>query len=832
MTRGRLKTGFLVGACLAAFAQAQLARAADEAADGLSGAPVAPPARSQPLNPTGHTIVLTVPAKDGSVYLGDMPLTIGADDSLSFPADRTLQLLGDLLAPDVLDSLTDRFAGKQTIGPADFEGSGIRVEYDPRTLELNFIIPPQQRASRRLSVTPLSRERLGKVIKPADFSAYLNIRSSVDLVEDGADTGFAPPILLLDGATRLGKIVAESDAIWTPGNTGPDFQRLGSRLVYDDTKDLIRFTAGDLQAQTRGFQATPDIAGLSISRSYSVLNPQQIIRPRGDQSFTLERPSTVEVYINGQQVRRLQLAPGNYNLRDFPFAQGANDIRLNVLDDTGRTQVLRFNIFLDQTQLAKGLTEFSLNVGVNAPLGLSGPDYSNDWIASGFVRHGLSDYVTLGANFQANHMVQMVGAEGVFATPIGSLGTQIAYSHAAGAGDGFAAQATFQRLIQHSDGQADTFNLFVEHRSRNFTPVTFFLAENPYEYEVGGGYTHAFNPDFYAGVDARFSKGRDANPDVHNYRILAGWRLSSRANLTAEGRYQQDSRGKVFSGFLTLTVRLGRFSSLRTQYDSRDNRMRATYQTLHGSGVGSYNVSADVERSDLGAGVDVNANYFTNRAELGFSHYGVFDRDFGSSQNQRSTFRLGTSIAFADGAVSLGRPIYDSFAIVEPHRSLKHADVIVEPTPNGFAANTGALGTATMPGLPSYADRTVTVDVANAPPGTDIGQGSFKLYPPYRSGYKLVVGSDYNITALGTMVDIDGQPVSLVSGTAKQLDKPGGPTVTLFTNRAGRFGAVGLAPGRWQVQMLDSKKSTYVIDIPEDAQGIVRLGEISPVKER
>ncbi|MFN5783510.1 MAG: hypothetical protein ACK442_10660 [Novosphingobium sp.] len=96
----------------------------------------------------------------------------------------------------------------------------------------------------------------------------------------------------------------------------------------------------------------------------------------------------------------------------------------------------------------------------------------------------------------------------------------------------------------------------------------------------------------------------------------------------------------------------------------------------------------------------------------------------------------------------------------------------------------------------------------------------------------LEVGSDYNVTALGTMLDIDGQPVSLVSGTAKQIGKADGPTLTMFTNRDGRFGATGLAPGKWRVEMLDAKKSVFIITIPEDSQGIVRLGEIAAEKDR
>ena len=810
-----------------------LARAAIAPASGEpSGAPASPPARSERLNPTGRRIALTIPARDGSTYLGDLGVTIGTDDAITFPTERALQLLQPTLAPDVFEALRTKLAGKPAIGPDEFASAGIGTVYDSQKLELRFEIPVEKRASRSVSVSPIDRAAIGTRLKPANFSAYLNMRGLLDLVESGPLQGLASPILLFNGAARIGRVVAESDAIVSPGNSGAAVQRLGSRLVYDDLKDLVRVTVGDLQTQGRGFQTAPDIAGISIMRSYSVLNPGQIIRPRGDQSFQLQRASTVEVIVNGQQVRRLQLAPGNYNLRDFPFAQGANDIRLNVLDDTGRNETLRFNVFLDQTQLARGLSEFGIYAGVRAPLGPRGPVYSNDWVASGFYRRGLNDYLTLGANFQADKMIQMGGLETVIATPFGALGGQAAFSTTRGIGQGYALQATFQRLIQHPGGQADTFNLFAERRSHRFAPVSFVLPNNPYQYEVGGGYSYAFNAAFYAGFDGRYSRGRGTTPDVHNYRVSSGYRLSSTASVTTEARYSRDSLGRQVSGFITLTMRLGRYSSVRTEYDTRDNRARASFQTLHGSGVGSYNVSADFDRSDLGGDIQVNANYLANRAELGLSHFGVFSRAFSSSLQQRTSFRLGTSIAIADGSVSVGRPIYDSFAIVKPHPSLGRADVIVEPTPYGYTANSGALRAATMPGLSSYSERNIAVDVANAPAGTDIGQGSFKVFPAYRSGYVFEVGSANNVTALGTMIGLDGQPVALVSGTATEVRHPDHPPVTLFTNRIGRFGATGLAPGQWRLEMLDDAKSVFLIDIPKDAHGVVRLGEIKPVKDQ
>jgi outer membrane usher protein len=73
--------------------------------------------------------------------------------------------------------------------------------------------------------------------------------------------------------------------------------------------------------------------------------------------------------------------------------------------------------------------------------------------------------------------------------------------------------------------------------------------------------------------------------------------------------------------------------------------------------------------------------------------------------------------------------------------------------------------------------------------------------------------------------------LALVSGTATAVPHPDHPPVTLFTNRLGRFGATGLAPGQWRLEMLDDAKSVYLIDIPKDAKGVVRLGEIKPVKD-
>ncbi|MGA0602866.1 fimbrial biogenesis outer membrane usher protein [Caulobacter sp. KR2-114] len=792
------------------------------------GQPTAPTNAPVRLNPTGRAINLTVPAKDGNVYLGDIVISIDTADHLSLSGQRIIDLLSNVIDAKRLETLRGAFAGKGVISPDDLTGAGLKVTYDPQNLELSLQIPSEWRASQNLQVSPLDRARFGAFEHPAKFSAYLNMRGSVDYVEKGGPTGFDAPNIFLDGAARFEKFAVESQGVWQPGAQGSDFQRTGSRLIYDDTKNVVRFTLGDLQPVTRADQSAPQMAGFSAFRSYSVLEPQNIVRPRGDRSFSLDRQSTVEVYVNGQLVRRVILDAGNYNLRDFPFTQGANDVRLSITDNTGRTQTLRFNIFFDQSQLGKGLSEFGFYAGVKAPLETDGPHYTKEWIVTGFYRRGITDNLTIGGNFQADSKTLLGGIEGVAATTIGTFGGGVSVSHLDGFGMGVATAFTFQRLIQRAGGQSDSLNFSLQTHSKNFAPVDTVLPDNPFSYEVGAGYSHAFNDFIYAGVDLRYSHGRGANHDVANYRGTVGWRLTSNISMTADLLWEDGPQGHDIAGLLSITARLGTYSNVRADYDSRGERARLSYQTLHGEGVGSYNLAADIERTNTDSGFNATANYITNRAELGVNQFSSFSGNFGASTDQRTSLRWGTAIAMADGAFSIGRPVYDSFAIVVPHKTLNGTDVIVDPTPQGYTANTGILHSAIEPNLSSYNERTVTVDAPKAPEGVDLGKGAFRLYPPYRAGYKLEVGSDYSITAIGRMVGEDGNPLSLISGKATELAHPDHEPLIIFTNREGRFGAAGLKAGRWRVEMLTEPASVYIIDIPASAVGVVKVGDLKP----
>ena len=139
-------------------------------------------------------------------------------------------------------------------------------------------------------------------------------------------------------------------------------------------------------------------------------------------------------------------------------------------------------------------------------------------------------------------------------------------------------------------------------------------------------------------------------------------------------------------------------------------------------------------------------------------------------------------------------------------------------------------------GLPydvgAYSTRLLVYDVPEAPPGYDLGQGNVQLVPPYRAGYRLEVGSAYHLLVIGRLLDAQGEPVSLLAGKAIDLGAPKRPGLTIFTSREGKFGAQGLRPGKWRIEMpAESGTLIYEIDIKDDPTGTVRLGDLRPVAQ-
>ncbi len=781
------------------------------------------------LNPTGRDITLTAPLRDGAFILGELDFVLGTDDSVRINARRLLQILGPVLDPARFAELEAQLAGLAFVPASQVTALGYAISYDPETIGLIIDIPPSARTTREIRLQRFGDTLLGDIDEPAGFSGYVNFRTFTDYTWNGPEQGLRAPTALIDSAIRFQGIVLENEAtLRLEGGNAETFVREGTRFVYDDRRRLARWTLGDLRPISRGFSSAPQLAGVSLVRLYSVLEPQRNVQPRGDRTFTLTRPSTVEAFINGQPVRRIRLDPGTYNVRDFPFVQGSNDVRLVIEDDAGGREEVGFSFFFDRTLLAPGLTEFGIFAGVSAPFTGGSRDYQFDEpVASGFFRRGFSQTFTGGVNFNVNQRGAVVGGEAVLATSIGTLGADVALSRVDNIGTGYAFNASLLRSFGGIGARGRSIAISAEHRSRNFANPSELFADNRFSWDLSATYSQAIGELQFISVTGQYSIGRGVVPDEKSARVTYGWRINQRINFTADAIYEDRALfGEDYGVRVGVTFRFGRRSSASAEYDSRVQRGRMSYQTSRGDGVGAWSASADVDVGEDDVGFDGGFNYTANRAEIGVNHSTVFDISGTQVDSQRTSLRFGTAIAFANGSIAVSRPIFDSFAMVRPHRTLDGATVYVDPRENTYTARSGIFGPAVEPNLSAYTERVITFDVPDAPIGYDLGQGNVRVSPPYRSGYLVVAGSDYSVTAVGTFLDRNGQPVSLLAGLATELDAPDRPPMTVFTNRSGRFGISGLRPGRWRIDMPTEPPSSIVIDVPADQQGVLRLGDV------
>src|SRR5690606_26462469 len=114
-------------------------------------------------------------------------------------------------------------------------------------------------------------------------------------------------------------------------------------------------------------------------------------------------------------------------------------------------------------------------------------------------------------------------------------------------------------------------------------------------------------------------------------------------------------------------------------------------------------------------------DYISNRFDASLSHFAL-GRNFSNiTQEQVTSFRVGTSFATTGGKVAMGRSIFDSFAIVYPHSSLKGGVIAGETLEGGrFTSRSGAFGPALDSTLTAYINQSVRYDAIDAPLGYDI----------------------------------------------------------------------------------------------------------------
>ncbi len=839
---------------------------------------------SSKLNPTGRAITMTVPLKDGDVALGEVTVRISPEDTvLVNKADLAERLRGELDAA-VIARLDEQEGAGGFLSVAALSKAGVALKFDGGLQELQLMLATDQRPTNDISMVSRRSQPSSAVQAPAaKVSGYVNVIAGLDHAWSGQGSGADARTsgrLELESAVRLRDTVFENRALYegeVDANvcpTGaqcvyqhaPGFKRQSSRLVYDMPDERLRLQVGDTDALAGTLQRSIEMIGVSLEKSASKLAPGESLAASGRTAVRIDRPSEIDVMINGAVVQHLHLRPGTYNLRDLPLSTGANEVKLVITDDTGARRTEKFTTFSAYNQLAAGKSEWAVSAGIPSFLRDNGRVYEggNQYAGTSFFRYGLTDTLSGEANLQADNRVVMGSAGATSATPWGVFAFQGAAS-AGARGTGFAADASWD--LTNFGGltaeRGESLHVAAEVRSSSFhrpgdlfaTATGILYPEFNYWLRVSASYSTLLGDGIGVSLGARYQfadtqqavlspftiKGDRYGADVTVSRALSPTATASflvgysnESYLRSEPSLSTDAKPDLRFA-VRLNVRPDEKSTVSASYDSLNRQSTVSAYRNEGTGVGRWDTSLDLQQ--LGYTETANANaalgYYGNRGDVHVSYNsdmsGVgFDKFAPSTVTQRASIRAGSSFAFADGAVAVGPPIRGgAFAIVSPHESIAGKEITV-----GDADNVRALadswGPALVSDLPAYSQSSIPVDVAGLPVGYSLGAGAFDVNARYKAGYALEVGSDYSVSVYGTLLDGNGEPVALMTGFASAVDRQG-KRVSIFTNASGKFGAEGLAPGRWIIEMAtEGTPLKFSLDVPKGVDGLYKAGTLRP----
>ncbi len=712
--------------------------------------------------------------------------------------------------PDLLTRLTDQVDAQGNITLTVLKTLGLEAHFDAQRLELRIQTPPQLRRTQRTPVAQVIPE-MSNALPPSKLSGYLNIRG-------GQDFGWGqvreePTRLNIEGVLNFEGWVLEGNVNIGSAGRG-DF-----RLVHDDPPNALRWSLGDIVIPVSGYQSSRPMAGISVARNFS-LQPYRLTRPIGQFTFFLERPSRVEVYINGQQTQVLQLPAGPQDIRSLSLAGGLNAVQLLITDDLGRIERQNFSAATAGQLLAPGVEQFAYAVGLptQQEQGARIYDGTRPTLSLNH-RLGITDTTTLGSYLHVDPRQQLLGFEGAWATSLGNLSTDVAWSHTQGLGSGTAFSLRYN-LLQTGQDPLENRDLGIsfEHRDAHFaSPADVLPAIGRGEHTlVSVSYRQQLYNNTEVSINASQQWGSNPSTQLalglsRNFDQGLGMNLSF-STINRGG--QQEQRIALNLNWRLPQAGQSLQSTLDTTNGNTSQRLTWNYQSPQSVDGWRASVGMNTRADEMGLQARVGYNGYRGEATL------THDQS-GSNNLTRLTF--GTALVFAAGSWGWSRPVTNSFALIKPHPTLKNQLLAINPGIYGSSAQADQLGPAVLPGLDPYQITQLRVDAPQLALGQDLGQENYALLPQYKSGTLITVGTDATVLITGILQE-HGKPLALGSGTIQSLSDPARRAMTIFTNRAGKFALAGLKPGRHILKL--AQGATVNFEIPATVQGVYALGTL------
>ncbi|WP_373998675.1 carboxypeptidase regulatory-like domain-containing protein [Bdellovibrio bacteriovorus] len=751
------------------------------------------------------------------------------DDKRNFAVEAKplLEGLQSQLKESLWLNLKNRVRPEGVVTLLDLEGVGLSIFFDEARLELKIDLPLKHRRGNDLDLN--YAELSGRPYKRPDaHSGYLNLRMLQSFQYGAGTTEEKLPLSSqVDLVESIKGFVFESSGEFLEGDNHP-WKRQDTRIRRDDEDKMIRYTLGDLTLGSRGFQIAPNLAGLSVVREFSI-QPYKTLRPLSNTEIVIKRPSLVEVYVNGFLYSQLRLAPGVFNIRDFPLAIGQNNVKVKIRDDFGQEEVYDFSVLFENTLLGKGVQEFSYAVGL--PWTVSGADraYDNTGAAATFFhRVGVTDELTLGLNFQNYLSQSLSGIEISGISRWGYLSFDGGYSSVAENKTGFAEKLRYRTLDRMLGRDVPVvLTLEAENRDPDFIPVSVFdIGLVSYVRRYDSQLNFRFLQNWFFGVGAGVMEVPLAE-DERQYRsnLVVPVNNQTRVELSYSkivGVTEED-RGLIS---LFWNEPQGKYSA-SAYYDSLQKTANLTVNRNNMHKYDDVRASASVQGSDGSESANLMAEYLAQPLSLRLEHFTTRQN---SVDTNTTSLGLNTGIAWVGSHAAFTQPIFDSFVLVHSDLLPKDQELMINPNGEKGDAQLGPQHTTVLRDQSAYYKYTVNVDSTSLPVGYLLEKEYFNVQPTYRSGVLIDLNLKKKIMVRGRVVDQKGQPVAYVAGDILNAQDQLVDN-TFFTNKNGGFLIEGLEPGKYKIVTDRPYLGPLIFEVTESPNNSLDLGSIVLKKE-
>lgn len=785
------------------------------------------------VRPTyADTFEMDFPFRLDNREVAQMPASLDGFTLTSISASVFKQNLNKQLSTSVNAWLTEQ--GDNAITVEQFKARGIHL-----TLSTQDMLIALKLDESAMATDSLTYAQKKHVVLPENAASWsllnnFNLKHQRSNNNDSYDSQFE---WLFAGNVGGGEAVNFNGSVFWDHHdtTNSQAYRGDLSLFYDEPTKPLRFTFGDTQSRVTGHLSSYQLGGISVSKAYAQLQPQRNLTPGNSQVFMLDRPASLEIFVNDFMISRIRLRPGRYDVNDLPLTSGSNNISIVATYADGKTDQFKFTTHYNAQLLSQGLNDYTVAFGLPSSVVGNVYHYDANWLFSGAYEYGVSDVLTLGANGVA----QSRGVVAGLAATMGKSWGNVAFRFSASGGQVNSGQAftidTEHSVFGQSGSGSPNLRLGYE-KKHGFTPSPWLENRNTsttqrlyYDYSFYLNDNIDFNTSGSVLLNAN-------NQQTNDFTVQANWRgqglnISAGYSRGITSDVVDTDQQRYFLNFSWSLYDRRNNSRQRVSYSSRTQIVGASHNKVNSNYLGDYGYQLLAERG---------ADHRREQVRGSYTHQ-FFRADFDADNTNRDTqlarsnasINLSTSLGFADGKVGIGTNITAPFALIEKHQSLEDVDVFINVNRKGLAQGKSGNNFAALINLGSgYSIAQFAVDVPDAPFGYDWGPGTYRVAGGANTGHNFEVGSALSYTVLGVLTNDKGEPMSLKRGMVIQIDAVPQPPIkgqeqgqrkVFFTNRAGRFVLEGVGAGEFILQI---KGREGHFTIAESEQRFVDVGTI------